>query len=392
MLILGHGAISNADAKGKPLKSAQIEVAFDAENAWDLTLDPTLITPNGIVTDDGSAVTDGVDGTDAIVGSSFDIIVDLQNSSRGFDIVIPARFEFSTYVETNSIQCGDIANLDDSYFIGLSSGGPSFSNAKFRVMGHDYLKLDVGSKSLVNADLEFHDANGNRWQLRWGPYEHRGTGITLNPGSDPVAALRVDADTWTFTTTGNHHAALYRYADPSTQVYYGQFAVPVSGTAMALSPQTVPDSTIPAINVKLTPPEIAIVEPTGDQTLPDGSGLVNFTVIAFDHCLDISEDTTWTVGGEPIGDDTFASWFTTFPDDSMNVVTATAVNRSGASASDTVIITIGAPDVDNDGDGWTVAEGDCDDNDPKVYPGANDTKGKQGRDGVDNDCNCVIDG
>lgn len=48
--------------------------------------------------------------------------------------------------------------------------------------------------------------------------------------------------------------------------------------------------------------------------------------------------------------------------------------------------------VDADNDGVCASEGDCNDNDPNVYPGANDTKGKRGRDGVDNDCNGTIDG
>jgi len=48
--------------------------------------------------------------------------------------------------------------------------------------------------------------------------------------------------------------------------------------------------------------------------------------------------------------------------------------------------------ADSDGDGWTDCGGDCNDNDPNVYPGHNDTRGRWGRDGVDNDCNGVIDG
>jgi serine protease len=48
--------------------------------------------------------------------------------------------------------------------------------------------------------------------------------------------------------------------------------------------------------------------------------------------------------------------------------------------------------VDADGDGFSTEDGDCDDSDASVYPGANDTKGKWGRDGIDNDCNGVIDG
>jgi thermolysin len=48
--------------------------------------------------------------------------------------------------------------------------------------------------------------------------------------------------------------------------------------------------------------------------------------------------------------------------------------------------------TDADGDGVTVEEGDCNDNDASVYPGANDTRGRKGRDGVDNNCDGVIDG
>ena len=54
-----------------------------------------------------------------------------------------------------------------------------------------------------------------------------------------------------------------------------------------------------------------------------------------------------------------------------------------------------APCTDADGDGHcSIATGgdDCNDNNNKVYPGANDTKGKQGHDRVDNDCDGIIDG
>ncbi len=48
--------------------------------------------------------------------------------------------------------------------------------------------------------------------------------------------------------------------------------------------------------------------------------------------------------------------------------------------------------TDQDGDGWCVEDGDCNDADPQVYPGHQDSKGRWGRDGVDNDCNGIIDG
>ncbi len=44
-------------------------------------------------------------------------------------------------------------------------------------------------------------------------------------------------------------------------------------------------------------------------------------------------------------------------------------------------VTAGVLVVDGDGDGWTAAEGDCDDDDPTAYPGADELC-----DGVDNDC------
>lgn len=47
--------------------------------------------------------------------------------------------------------------------------------------------------------------------------------------------------------------------------------------------------------------------------------------------------------------------------------------------------------TDADGDGYCVTQGDCNDNDAAINPGANDTKGPRGRDGVDNDCDGVAD-
>lgn len=48
--------------------------------------------------------------------------------------------------------------------------------------------------------------------------------------------------------------------------------------------------------------------------------------------------------------------------------------------------------TDADGDGWTIEDGDCNDADPNIYPGHTDTLGKWGRNGVDNDCDGIIDG
>ncbi len=49
-------------------------------------------------------------------------------------------------------------------------------------------------------------------------------------------------------------------------------------------------------------------------------------------------------------------------------------------------------DVDTDGYCANIAPLDCDDNNSNVYPGHPDSKGRWGRDGIDNDCNGTIDG
>lgn len=43
-------------------------------------------------------------------------------------------------------------------------------------------------------------------------------------------------------------------------------------------------------------------------------------------------------------------------------------------------------DVDNDSDGWTTEDGDCDDNNPSIHPGATEVC-----DGKDDDCDGQID-
>jgi hypothetical protein len=42
----------------------------------------------------------------------------------------------------------------------------------------------------------------------------------------------------------------------------------------------------------------------------------------------------------------------------------------------------GVPMTDNDGDGWAMEDGDCDDSDESINPGAEETPG----DGVDSNC------
>ena len=68
-------------------------------------------------------------------------------------------------------------------------------------------------------------------------------------------------------------------------------------------------------------------------------------------------------------------------------VTDTAQDTDTGIGEDTSIaVMYGVPDTaswDNDGDGYTPEDGDCDDDNPEVNPGAEETPG----DGVDSNCN-----
>jgi len=68
-------------------------------------------------------------------------------------------------------------------------------------------------------------------------------------------------------------------------------------------------------------------------------------------------------------------------------LTLTVTDDDGASDTDTVVINITDIPADTDGDGYTPAQGDCNDNDKAIYPGASEICG----DGKDNNCNGSTD-
>ena len=89
----------------------------------------------------------------------------------------------------------------------------------------------------------------------------------------------------------------------------------------------------------------------------------------------------------PGGGDTGVIALYGVPDTGDSADTADTGDSGDDTAGDTCISDLyGVPDtgdVDADGDGYTVADGDCDDTNADIHPGATETPG----DGVDSNCN-----
>jgi len=83
-----------------------------------------------------------------------------------------------------------------------------------------------------------------------------------------------------------------------------------------------------------------------------------------------------------------------YASDGVYDVTLTVEDNEGLSSTTAISVSVSSVQActDNDADGFCAEIDDCNDNDNQVYPGHNDSKGRWGRNNVDNDCNGVIDG
>jgi hypothetical protein len=148
-------------------------------------------------------------------------------------------------------------------------------------------------------------------------------------------------------------------------------------------------SGIPIANIT-SPPNLSET-PLGSTVALSGgvddadSDLGDLTVTWTHAPADGGLSTTITTGSPAIGGTTTAYW----EDATLGThrIVLEVVDESGQTGTDEIVIEIVDPgDGDADGDGWSVNQGDCDDDDPAVHPYATELC-----DGKDNDCNLQID-
>jgi hypothetical protein len=158
-------------------------------------------------------------------------------------------------------------------------------------------------------------------------------------------------------------------------------------------------------NVHNMGPEVSISSPGDGEIFGQGEEITFQATISDDSDpvymlqLEWLSDVDGSLGDEP-ADGSSVSLTTDSLSPGRHVISLEAVDTEGEISSSTVMITVddntddddddddddGDDEDDRDGDGFTTADGDCDDNDWYTYPGADEYC-----DGADNDCDGEAD-
>ncbi|MEE2828796.1 MAG: MopE-related protein [Myxococcota bacterium] len=128
--------------------------------------------------------------------------------------------------------------------------------------------------------------------------------------------------------------------------------------------------------------------------------VLNITQVSFTHTVVLPGETItmvvetsgpsevefeWTAEAGELSSSATAETQWTAPENEQ-LVAVRVVVRSGEQSVEHGLDLVVGYGVDHDGDGFSLRQGDCDDTDPSVYPGAPDVQ-----DSLDNDCDGVID-
>ncbi|MCP4247423.1 MAG: hypothetical protein GY778_10285 [bacterium] len=217
-----------------------------------ITFDEGLGIATDDLTDPSYCEGDSNGKVTARVGRNFGITLDGNNTNRKtagrtffLDVSAGRGCAGSVNVDVDAcVGCDDCVDGLEPDLPATRFGDPPLDqkfgfpdNAKLGIGGQDLDGLPVGHTFETRARLRF-SVGREDYRLEWGPFKGPGGSLapTRCPESDPVIVTRVDNDTWTFETTGEHRACMY-IDDKFIQckmVYLGQFVVPFRATAVAI--------------------------------------------------------------------------------------------------------------------------------------------------------------
>ncbi|MEW6519829.1 MAG: S8 family serine peptidase [Thermodesulfobacteriota bacterium] len=165
-------------------------------------------------------------------------------------------------------------------------------------------------------------------------------------------------------------------------LYYSgtSMAAPHVAAAAALLYATKPDITPEEVRTALTATALDLGQSGYDSDYGHGLLQTHAALVSFTHCLDEDGDSWTTCAGDC--DDADSAVYPGAEETCADLLDNDCDNGIDEGCADC---------TDNDGDGWTTCDGDCDDTDRHVNPDHPDSSGHWGSNGVDNDCNGVVD-
>ena len=163
--------------------------------------------------------------------------------------------------------------------------------------------------------------------------------------------------------------------------------------------ETASDTIQLLVGATLSEPMASITEPVNFSQFVQGATVSLIGSASDGQQAADTLDVTWTATNNSTGvvEEVFsgypassgittADWFTQEKGDF--ILSLTVIDEDGNTAVAEAFVSVDDPDfVDADGDNFSPATGDCNDNDPDIHPGADETCG----DLTDHDCNGVVD-